>query len=319
MQLLIGSRFAANNAIMKSSCAQFGVADNTDAEIADLSTAIQSVATSSGIDPRFILAIVMQESNGCVRAPTTNYGVRNPGLMQSHNGAGTCNDATVSSPCPSTEITQMITDGVAGTSSGDGLKQCIAESGASDVSQYYKAARIYNSGSIDSSGNLGAGIATHCYSSDIANRLIGWSSGPSACQAATVVGLTSSDTFVSGSSGSGESSSVAPVTSSTSEAAPATTSSQGGVFIQTATSLAPEPTTTSVSTPTSDPAPVAFASNHIIIHSTFLNFNPTRLNTNPIFSCVTIRTFPWYILKLSAVLHYSGWGLLRAGGREVQY
>lgn len=34
----------------------------------------------------------MQESGGCVRAPTTNWGVRNPGLMQDHNGVGTRND-----------------------------------------------------------------------------------------------------------------------------------------------------------------------------------------------------------------------------------
>jgi len=91
--------FEANKGVMSSSCAQWGVADNTDDEISAMSSSIQSVASSTGIDPRFILAIIMQESNGCVRAPTTNYGVRNPGLMQSHDGAGTCNDATVSNPC----------------------------------------------------------------------------------------------------------------------------------------------------------------------------------------------------------------------------
>ena len=85
---------------MSASCSQFGVADNTDAEISEISTAIQSVGASTGIDPRFILAIMMQESNGCVRAPTTNYGVRNPGLMQSHNGAGTCNDEPSRTPAP---------------------------------------------------------------------------------------------------------------------------------------------------------------------------------------------------------------------------
>ena len=263
----IVSRFEANKGVMSASCTQFGVADNTDDEIAEMSTSIQSVASSTGIDPRFILAIIMQESNGCVRAPTTNYGVRNPGLMQSHNGAGTCNDATVSNPCPSSEITQMITDGAAGTSSGDGLKQCLTESGATDVSMYYKAARIYNSGSIASGGNLGAGIATHCYASDVANRLIGWSSGPSACQSGTVGDLTSSESFVSGSSGSSDSSSAAQAATTTSDTAPAPTTSAepkastpatsvpGGAFIQTATSIAPEPTTTQASTPTSEPTP----------------------------------------------------------------
>jgi hypothetical protein len=33
----------------------------------DLKSAIQSVAKSSGVDERFILGIVMQESGGCVR------------------------------------------------------------------------------------------------------------------------------------------------------------------------------------------------------------------------------------------------------------
>ena len=259
---------------MSSSCTQWGVADNTDDEISEISTAIQSVASSTGIDPRFILAIIMQESNGCVRAPTTNYGVRNPGLMQSHNGAGTCNDATVSNPCPMSEITQMITDGTAGTSSGDGLKQCLTESGTSDVSMYYKAARIYNSGSIDSSGNLGAGIATHCYASDVANRLIGWASGPSSCSSTTIETITTSESFVSGSSGSSgssDSSSVAVAATTTSEAAPDSTTSAepetsaaassvpGGAFIQSVTSATPEPTTVAVGTTTSSSAPVATA------------------------------------------------------------
>jgi hypothetical protein len=46
---------------------------------------------------------------------------------------------------------------------------------------YYRAARFYNSGEIDPSGDLGKGSATHCYASDIANRLTGWTDAPSAC------------------------------------------------------------------------------------------------------------------------------------------
>ena len=151
----------------------------------------------------------MQESNGCTRVPTTNWGVWNPGLMQSHNGRGTCNDGpgSVQNPCLSIEIIQMIQDGVFGTVSGDGLKQCLTETGVSDVSMYYKAARIYNSGLIDKSGNLGAGVSTNCYVSDIANRLMGWSSGTSKCNPGTIgqqgvpgpgnsSGLSSSRAFV---------------------------------------------------------------------------------------------------------------------------
>ena len=75
----------------------------------------------------------------------------------------------------------MIGEGAAGTASGDGLAQTVNESGASDVSAWYKGARIYNSGSVDPSGDLGKGVATHCYSSDIANRLTGWVSAPHNC------------------------------------------------------------------------------------------------------------------------------------------
>ncbi|KAK4574534.1 hypothetical protein LTR86_001375 [Recurvomyces mirabilis] len=176
------SMWSANMALISISCTQFSQTNNDQTESDDLKSAIQAVASSSGIDERFILAIVMQESKGCVRAPTTNYGVTNPGLMQSHDGAGTCNNAgTVQNPCPASQITQMITDGSTGTSSGDGLKQGIANCGASDVSKYYKAARIYNSGSVATSGNLDDGIATHCYSSDIANRLTGWVKAQTQC------------------------------------------------------------------------------------------------------------------------------------------
>lgn len=111
----------------------------------------------------------MQESNGCVRVPTTNYGVRNPGLMQDHNGGASCNDGGyVGNPCPSDTIYKMISEGTAGTNDGDGLANCINEAGTGDVSAFYRAARIYNSGSISSTGQLQNGIATHCYASDIA-------------------------------------------------------------------------------------------------------------------------------------------------------
>ena len=169
---------------MTGSCSQYGEANDSDDEINDIYNAIESVAATTEVDHRFILAVILQESGGCVRAPTSNYGVRNPGLMQDHDGTNTCNsDVTgeVQNPCPQSEITGMVSDGTAGTASGDGLAQNINESGASDVTAFYIAARLYNSGSVDSSGDLCKGIATHCYSSDIANRLTGWVTAPHGC------------------------------------------------------------------------------------------------------------------------------------------
>ncbi|CEJ90125.1 hypothetical protein VHEMI05929 [[Torrubiella] hemipterigena] len=167
---------------MFNGCSQFGQANDSGPEVGAIYDGIQAAAKATGVDHRFILAVIMQESAGCVRAPTTNYGVRNPGLMQDHNGYWTCNDnGKVQNPCPSNAIYGMISEGTAGTNDGDGLANCINQSGKSDVSAYYRAARIYNSGSVSSTGKLQNGIATHCYASDIANRLTGWVSAGSKC------------------------------------------------------------------------------------------------------------------------------------------
>lgn len=185
-------RFNNSKARLQTSCEDFDVTNNSSDEILEIFTSIQTIANATGVDPRFVFAIMMEESGGCVRAPTTNGGVRNPGLLQDHNGTGTCNEnGVIQNPCPSTEISQMVYDGTAGTQSGDGLAQCLAETNVSDVSMYYKAARIYNSGFIDPT-NLGAGGSNHCYASDIANRLIGWSAGPSGCDASVIGNLDGS-------------------------------------------------------------------------------------------------------------------------------
>ncbi|KAH8706017.1 hypothetical protein BGW36DRAFT_285615 [Talaromyces proteolyticus] len=175
--------FEANKAHMSISCDWMGVPDDSDDEIQELQDAINQVAQETFVDHRFILAVVLQESNGCVRVHTTGNGVTNPGLMQSHAGSGTCNDnGSVQNPCPDSEIVQMIEDGTAGTDSGDGLANCINNAQTSDVSAYYRAARIYNSGSIAADGNLSnANGATACYASDIANRLTGWVNAASTC------------------------------------------------------------------------------------------------------------------------------------------
>ena len=99
---------------MVQSCSQFNVSNDNQSEISEIYSAVQVISSQTGVNNRFILAIIMQESGGCVRVPTTDFGVRNPGIMQSHNGQGTCNSdisGTVSNPCPQSEVTQMVNDG----------------------------------------------------------------------------------------------------------------------------------------------------------------------------------------------------------------
>ncbi|KAI9842241.1 MAG: hypothetical protein M1837_007386 [Sclerophora amabilis] len=171
-----GAMFTKYKTHMRMGCQNNGWGPNdTEKQIQDIYNAIQSVSAASLVDHRYILAIVMQESVGCVWAPTTNNGVRNPGLMQSHNGA-TFNPSTAATQTSS--IRQMIVDGTQGTTSGDGLVQYINRHGG-----YYAAARGYNSGSIARDGNLSNGNgATPCYVSDVANRLTGWLNAPSKCR-----------------------------------------------------------------------------------------------------------------------------------------
>ncbi|KAM3067522.1 hypothetical protein ACMFMF_009522 [Clarireedia jacksonii] len=147
------------------------------------------VSASTGVDARFILAITMQESGGCVRAPISNGGVVNPGLMQDHAGTHNCNtnhvglsDGSAQNPCPAAQITGMINDGTAGTAAGDGLKQCLAQSGVTGARASYIAARIYNTGSYAAGSDLGKPkYGTSCYSSDVANRLLGWAGASTPC------------------------------------------------------------------------------------------------------------------------------------------
>ncbi|KAM0258020.1 hypothetical protein ACHAQJ_004063 [Trichoderma viride] len=156
--------------------------NNEATEVQAIYDGIQTAANATGVDHRLILAVIMQESHGCVRVNTTDLGVRNPGIMQNHNGRGSCNDnKKVTKPCPTATIYEMISEGTAGTSSGAGLAHCINQSGMGDVSDYYRAVRIYNSGYVSNTGNLQSSIATHCYASDVANRLTGWVYALSTC------------------------------------------------------------------------------------------------------------------------------------------
>lgn len=249
--MLTLTRFENNRGVMKGSCAQWAVPDNSDEEIDHIKHSVQTVAQSSGVDPRFILAVIMQESNGCVRVPTTSYSVSNPGLMQSHAGTGSCNDGTnVLTPCPKSQILQMVKDGAEGTASGAGLKQCLAQVGGRGgrVSTYYRAARCYNSGSVAPSGNLGQGIATPCYVSDIANRLLGWSVGPSHCKDSVIGSLTGSSWIGSLLGGSSSESSSTPEPSSTSEP------------VATPTPALPTETVLPAATSSAEPTPTPSAS-----------------------------------------------------------
>ncbi|KAF1926360.1 uncharacterized protein M421DRAFT_422704 [Didymella exigua CBS 183.55] len=198
--------------------------NNSNAETQAIKDSIVDESKSSGIPKEFILAIMMQESKGCVRAPTTRWSHDNPGLMQSAQGTGSCNpDGNPISPCSSTKIRQMIHDGTNGDGLETTLTQCVADAGTTDDSKWYKAARLFNAGRI-TDNNLGIG-PTPCYASDIANRLttpLNWSP----CDNAVIGSLSSAQgTIANGNTNDVPEEVSAPATIATAEypTAPAST------------------------------------------------------------------------------------------------
>ncbi|ORY12187.1 hypothetical protein BCR34DRAFT_564001 [Clohesyomyces aquaticus] len=194
------SLWELNEATINSACTQFGQANNSPPETAAVKSGLESASESSGIPKELLLAIMIQESKGCVRAPTTptHGGIRNAGLMQDFNGEATCNQGgSAKNPCPKETIAQMIMEG-AGVNMKFGVMQAIQQSNAIDAGKYYQGARIYNSGSLDPTGNLGKGYGTPCYASDITNRLIGWNGDVTPCDSNTIGQKKVSEKFVAG-------------------------------------------------------------------------------------------------------------------------
>ena len=105
----------SQSSIARSCDILYNTTNNSDKEITDLYNAIKTVAHETRVDHRFILAAVMQETRGCVRAEVSVSpdGIRNPGLLQSFKGTHGCNDGDgkVQQPCPQSEILGMVRDG----------------------------------------------------------------------------------------------------------------------------------------------------------------------------------------------------------------
>lgn len=177
-----------NAHIIARSCDLWYKQPNNDMqETQDLYDAIKQVSHETRVDHRFIFAIVIQETKGCVRAATnTDNNADNTGLLQDYKGAYSCNNnGKVQTPCPKDQILGMIRDGVAGSSDGHGLAEDInAQKDHVDnevAEAYYRAARLYNSGSIDASNDLEKSATEKCYASDVANRLMGWTDSQNTC------------------------------------------------------------------------------------------------------------------------------------------
>lgn len=107
---------ASQSTIARSCDILYQAPNMSDQEIQDLYDSIKNVARETRVDHRFILAAIMQETKGCVRAKTSvspDGTVVNPGLLQSFRGTHSCNDekGKVQTPCPREIIEGMVRDG----------------------------------------------------------------------------------------------------------------------------------------------------------------------------------------------------------------
>ncbi|CAN8097717.1 unnamed protein product [Discula destructiva] len=154
--------------ILSNNKANMIAAGDTEDDVKNIGTAVQSVASGQGLDPRVILALIVQESTGYVGiATTTNVdGQGTGGLMQTSGCQGYPgqNGLTVD------QITTMVTCGV--THFAGNFK---SQGGQDTTDTYYPALREFNSGSVVTSdlsvAPNGAGVTS--YVSDISQRLQG--------------------------------------------------------------------------------------------------------------------------------------------------
>jgi hypothetical protein len=104
-------------------------------------------------------------------------------MLSSFGSSANVTTARAITPCPPSTIHQMILDGANGTETRDGLAQMLQKPDAKghrltsqthEISRFYCAARWYNGGCVDPSGDLSKGCCMSSFASDIANRLTGW-------------------------------------------------------------------------------------------------------------------------------------------------
>ncbi|KAK2615742.1 hypothetical protein N8I77_002474 [Diaporthe amygdali] len=144
-------------------------AGSTQQDVDRIYTAITGVASSSGIDPRVLLGIMMEESHGGVGVVTTwnADGQATGGLMQ----ASGCHGFDGQNNLAQADITYMVDCGT------QHYKRNLVDWGGQNAPQsIYPALREYNSGSVIPSDLSLApnGAGNFAYVSQVAQRFVGW-------------------------------------------------------------------------------------------------------------------------------------------------
>lgn len=150
---------------------------DTDDEVGNILGAIYDEADKLGIDQRFLLAMMMRESTGDTNEKCSDSGA-SCGLFQVKDGQipNQAVPSCYSHPCPKKTIQKMIKCGAEGCNNNgySNVQDCWNQYHG----QYGAVARCYNSGAYGvNPQDLGQGAGTASYVQDIANILMGASSG----------------------------------------------------------------------------------------------------------------------------------------------
>ncbi|RYP20231.1 hypothetical protein DL765_002905 [Monosporascus sp. GIB2] len=140
---------------------------STWGDIEKIRTSCLNIGAQYGVDPRIILAMIMQESHGYVGVRTTYSweGIPTAGLMQCWGCQGYPGRVNLSQQ----EIDNMVRGGV------EHYKGNLRNWGdAMTESCVYPAMREYNSGNVNPNDLSDGRGATPSYVSDVAQRLQGW-------------------------------------------------------------------------------------------------------------------------------------------------
>jgi hypothetical protein len=140
--------------------------NQTPEESQKIKTAIQVAHAQTGVDPRLLMAIIMQESHGELRVHTTIApdGSKSGGLMQCAgcpSAEGIIKDGYI----PQDLVNQMVIGGAIH------YKGNLDRAANRNV---FEAFRLYNSGSANLNDLNDGMAATGPYVWEVANRLHGW-------------------------------------------------------------------------------------------------------------------------------------------------
>lgn len=175
---------------MISSCAKYGVTGMSATEVRDLKDAIYQAAFLANMYASAILALILQETGGCVRVPKTSDGLLEGVLRTRVEGGGyNCDRDTLfeGQDCSYDNMKHMVYRGL--FEPDVGFRIAVEKGAALHPHDDYEVRYYWGVRIRKSQGNFHRALPMEkypegnpCYVSDFANRMVGWVGSESPCK-----------------------------------------------------------------------------------------------------------------------------------------